>query len=131
MRGGSGKSDAAACLGFTGALASANANRLEPECASDASPDASENSPDNGFEIYRQSLSQPHKAPSGDERQFLSSGPTYDGSASEPDVFVRRVEQIPIAEHIRHQRHIASTAGRCRERTAGKSDNENSAFPIH
>ena len=47
---------------------------------------ASENSSDNGFEIYRQSLNLSHKAPSG-ERQFLSSGPADDGSASEPGVF--------------------------------------------
>ena len=43
---------------------------------------ASENSSDNGFEIYRQSLNVPHKAPSG-ERQFLSSGPSYDGSTEQ------------------------------------------------
>ena len=47
---------------------------------------ASGNSSDYGYDIMLQSLNQPHKAPSS-ERQFLSSGPADDGSASEPGVF--------------------------------------------
>ena len=43
---------------------------------------ASGNSSDYGYDIMLQSLNQPHQAPSG-ERQFLSSGPTYDGSTEQ------------------------------------------------
>jgi hypothetical protein len=39
---------------------------------------ASENSSDNGFEIYRQSLNLPHKAPAP-ARQFLTTDTGYQG----------------------------------------------------
>ena len=37
---------------------------------------------DHGFDIMLLSQNQPHKAPSS-ERQFLSSGPTYNGSTEQ------------------------------------------------
>ena len=47
---------------------------------------ASGNSSDYGYDVVRHSMNHPHRAPSS-ERQFLSSGPADDYSASEPGVF--------------------------------------------